>query len=75
MQHNQVRCEHLARFVYWRPCWSEGFREHPEFRCRLNDPLLGDPVSLRRACRVCEHNKAAARTVTRATERTTVPAV
>jgi len=77
MQQNQVRCEHLVTFIYWRPSWRGGFRQQKEFRCRLNDPLIGDPVSLWRACCLCEHNHAAARTVRRApvvTERAKVPA-
>lgn len=78
MKYNPVRCKHLATFIYWRPSWRGGFRQCREFRCQLEDPLIGDPVSLWRTCRFCEHNKAAARTVRRepvVTEKAKVAAV
>ncbi len=64
VRQKQPRCEHIVTFVFWRHYWRGGFREWKQLRCRLDDPLLGDPVSLR-ACRLCEHNMAAAGTVKR----------
>lgn len=66
----QPRCEHFVTLVFWRPSWLGKVKEYKELRCRLDDPLLGEPVSPWRTCRVCEHNQAAAATSRRVPIRT-----
>ncbi len=55
MNHTNVHCSHLGIFMYWRPHWRGGFKKEKEYRCFLDDRVIGDPTLLR-TCRACEHN-------------------